>query len=90
MCAQLSRIRDLGPGALPCRPAIYPLEFVNIWNKNNGQRLSTYVIYGEPGSRCCVLNGAAARACEEGDEVIISAVEFVNGPHEIAGRSRGC
>ena len=71
-----------------CRAAgIYPLEFVNIWNKNNGQRLSTYVIYGEPGSRCCVLNGAAARACEEGDEVIISAVEFVNGPHEIAGRS---
>ncbi len=38
---------------------IYPLEFVNIWNKNSGQRISTYVIYGEAGSRCCILNGAA-------------------------------
>src|SRR3954453_15238075 len=43
---------------------IYPLEFVEIWNKHSGARLSTYVIYGEPGSRCCVLNGAAARTCQ--------------------------
>ena len=42
---------------------IYPLEFVEIWNKNNGARFSTYVIYGEPHSRFCVLNGAAALNC---------------------------
>lgn len=40
---------------------ILPMEFVEIWNKNSGARTSTYVIFGEPGSRCCVLNGAAAR-----------------------------
>ena len=31
---------------------IYPLEFVYIWNKNNGERISTYVLVGEKGSRC--------------------------------------
>lgn len=52
---------------------IYPLEFVDIWNKANGARLSTYVIFGEEGSRCCILNGAAARLCQPGDEVIVAA-----------------
>lgn len=56
---------------------IFPLEFVYVWNKNNGQRISTYVIYGESGSRCCILNGAAARSCQAGDEVIICAVEYL-------------
>ena len=65
---------------------IYTLEFVNIWNKNSGQRISTYVIYGEAGSRCCILNGAAARTCQQGDELIISAVEYVNGPGDIYSR----
>ncbi len=56
---------------------IYPLEFVEIWNKNSGARISTYVIFGEPGSRCCVLNGAAARTCQKGDEVIIAASQSI-------------
>ncbi|MGY3408289.1 hypothetical protein ACVWZV_004402 [Bradyrhizobium sp. GM5.1] len=30
---------------------ILPMEFVEIWNKNSGARISTYVIFGEPGSR---------------------------------------
>ena len=55
---------------------IMPLEFVYIWNKNSGARISTYVIYGERGSRCCVLNGAAARTCQRGDQVIITAVRY--------------
>ena len=55
---------------------IFPLEFVEIWNKNNGARFSTYVIYGEADSRCCVLNGAAARNCQKGDEIIIAAYTF--------------
>ncbi|MDI5929530.1 aspartate 1-decarboxylase [Rhizobium leguminosarum] len=50
---------------------ILPMEFVEIWNKNSGERISTYVILGERGSRCCVLNGAAARTCQPGDQVII-------------------
>ncbi len=55
------------------RAGLYPTEFVEIWNKNSGARLTTYVIYGAAGSRCCVLNGAAARTCQVGDELIIAA-----------------
>jgi aspartate 1-decarboxylase len=54
-----------------------PLEFVDIWNKNSGARISTYVIYGERGSRCCVLNGAAARTCQVGDQIIVCSSDFV-------------
>lgn len=56
---------------------LYPTEFVDIWNKNSGARLSTYVIFGAPGSGCCVLNGAAARTCQVGDELIIAATAEV-------------
>lgn len=58
---------------------ILPLEFVEIWNKNSGARLSTYVILGERGSRCCILNGAAARTCQKGDELIICSSVYLEG-----------
>ncbi|MDR0881662.1 MAG: aspartate 1-decarboxylase [Candidatus Adiutrix sp.] len=71
-----------------CRLAgLYPLEFVYIWNKNNGQRLSTYIIPGVPGSRCCILNGAAARCCQKGDEVIICAVDYLLNPDDLTAHS---
>ncbi|WP_027170087.1 aspartate 1-decarboxylase [Mesorhizobium sp. WSM3224] len=57
---------------------ILPMEFVDIWNKNSGARISTYVILGERGSRCCILNGAAARTCQPGDQVIICNSVYVN------------
>jgi len=57
---------------------ILPLEFVDIWNKNSGARIQTYVILGERGSKCCVLNGSAARSCAPGDQVIVAAREFIN------------
>ena len=63
---------------------IYPLEFVEIWNKTTGARISTYVIYGEAGSRCCILNGAAARTCHAGDELIIAASDYIE-PGQLAG-----
>lgn len=56
---------------------IVPMEFVDIWNRHSGARLSTYVIHGERGSRCCILNGAAARTCQVGDAVIICASAFM-------------
>lgn len=56
---------------------IHPLEFVEIWNKQSAARISTYVIYGAAGSRCCILNGAAARTCQVGDEVIIAASTYI-------------
>jgi len=60
-----------------CRRAgLDPLEFVEIWNKNSGARISTYVLYGLAGSRCCILNGAAARTCQIGDEVIIASATY--------------
>ena len=58
---------------------ILPLEFVDVWNKHSGARLSTYVILGERGSRCCVVNGAAARTCQPGDELIICSSIYLDG-----------
>jgi aspartate 1-decarboxylase len=60
------------------RAGILPLEFVEIWNKHSGARLSTYVILGERGSRCCVVNGAAARTCQPGDELIICSSIYLD------------
>jgi aspartate 1-decarboxylase len=54
---------------------ILPLQEVEIWNVSNGNRLSTYVLLGEPGSGVICLNGAAAHLCEPGDFVIIAAYE---------------
>ncbi|MER8804847.1 aspartate 1-decarboxylase [Mesorhizobium sp. M0998] len=62
---------------------ILPMEFVEIWNKATGARISTYVIYGERGSRCCVLNGAAARTCQIGDEIIVCSSAYIE-EHQIA------
>jgi len=50
---------------------IYPYEKVDIYNVSNGERFSTYVIPGEPGSGEICLNGAAARKVQKGDVVII-------------------
>lgn len=50
---------------------ILPNEKVQIVNNNNGARLETYVIEGEPGSGVICLNGAAARLVQPGDSVII-------------------
>lgn len=55
---------------------IMPMEFVEIWNKHSGARISTYVIYGERGSKTCVLNGAAARTCQPGDQIIICSSDY--------------
>jgi aspartate 1-decarboxylase len=63
---------------------ILPLEFVEIWNKHSGARISTYVILGERGSKCCVVNGAAARTCQRGDELIICSSIYVPS-EKIAG-----
>ncbi|MCI0466328.1 MAG: aspartate 1-decarboxylase [Beijerinckiaceae bacterium] len=56
---------------------ILPLEFVEVWNKHSGARISTYVILGERGSRCCIVNGAAARTCQPGDELIICSSIYI-------------
>jgi aspartate 1-decarboxylase len=50
---------------------LLPYEKVQVVNITNGSRLETYTIPGEPGSRVCCLNGAAARLTQVGDRIII-------------------
>lgn len=50
---------------------LVPYERVEIYDCNNGNRLSTYVIHGKDGQIC--LNGAAARLVHAGDLVIIAS-----------------
>ncbi len=46
-------------------------EKVDIYNIDNGERFSTYIIDGEQGDMC--LNGAAARKVQKGDKIIVVA-----------------
>ncbi len=59
-----------------------PYERVDIWNCSNGNRLSTYVIEGEPGGGQICINGAAAHLMKPGDLVIIAS--WANVPDEEA------
>lgn len=56
---------------------ILPGELVQVVNVNNGSRFETYVIAARAGSGSCVLNGAAARLGEVGDEVIVMALVWL-------------
>ena len=53
-------------------------ERVQVLNINNGARMETYVIEGEPDSGIICLNGAAARWAVPGDKVIIIAYCLVD------------
>ena len=46
-------------------------EQIELYNVNNGERFSTYVIKGKRGSGEISLNGAAARRVQLGDLMII-------------------
>ena len=53
------------------RANILEFEKVDIYNITNGERFSTYVIYGEKAE--IGLNGAAARRVHKGDLIIIAS-----------------
>jgi aspartate 1-decarboxylase len=53
-------------------------EKVLIVDKDNGNRLETYIIKGARGSGVICLNGAAARLVEEGDELIIMSFALMD------------
>lgn len=55
------------------RAGILVHEKVQVVNINNGTRLETYTIPGERGSGAIVVNGAAARLAQTGDQLIIIA-----------------
>lgn len=46
-------------------------EQIELYNINNGERFSTYIIPAPPGSGAISLNGAAARKAQVGDLLII-------------------
>jgi len=50
---------------------ILPFEQVHVLDIDNGARLQTYAIEGEPGSGAICVNGAAAHLISAGDRVII-------------------
>ncbi len=49
-----------------------PYEKVAIYDINNGERFSTYIIKGKRNSGIICLNGAAARKVAKGDLIIIA------------------
>lgn len=53
-------------------------ERVYIVDNNNGERLDTYTIAGEPDSGVICLNGAAARKVQKGDIVIIMSYAMMD------------
>lgn len=53
-------------------------EKVQVVNLNNGERLETYVIKGEAGSKIFSLNGAAARKAEVGDKLFIISYAMID------------
>jgi aspartate 1-decarboxylase len=65
--AELMAAADLLPG-----------EQVAIVDIDNGNRLETYVIEGEPGSGVIGINGAAARLVQPGDLIIVISYMVVD------------
>ncbi|MDD4494514.1 MAG: aspartate 1-decarboxylase [Eubacteriales bacterium] len=57
---------------------LLPNERVQVVDIDNGARLETYVIEGEPESGVICLNGAAARLVQVGDKVIIISYCWVD------------
>lgn len=49
----------------------HPLQQIEIYNIDNGERFATYIIHGQPGE--IGLNGAAARRVQKGDKLILCA-----------------
>ena len=57
---------------------IFENEKVTVLNKNNGERLDTYVITGSRGSGEICMNGPAARKTSVGDIIIIMSYAMID------------
>ena len=68
------------------RGAIYEFEQVQIYDINNGNRLTTYAIKAPRGSGTISINGAAAHLARKGDLVIIASYSVLD-EHEAAKHS---
>lgn len=56
---------------------IYEFEQVQIYDINNGNRLTTYAIKAQRGSGTISINGAAAHLAKKGDLVIIASYSML-------------
>ena len=52
---------------------LVPFEKVEVYDVDNGNRFSTYLIEGEKGRGACCVNGAAARLVEVGLKLIVAS-----------------
>jgi len=50
-----------------------PFERVEVYDVDNGERFSTYLIPGEPGSGICCVNGAAAPKTAADHKIILAS-----------------
>jgi len=50
-----------------------PYERIDVYDVDNANRFSTYLIQGRPGSGECCVNGAAARLVGMGDKLILAS-----------------
>ena len=50
-----------------------PFEKVDVYDVDNGERFSTYLLPGEPNSGICCVNGAAAHKTARGNRIILAA-----------------
>lgn len=60
-----------------CKEAnLKEFEKVDVYNITNGERFTTYVIYGQKGE--IQINGAAARLCQKGDIIIVVSYAMID------------
>ncbi len=65
-----------------------PSDAVEIANCRNGERFETYILRGQPGSKACEINGAAAHLVEVGDPIIIMHYALMTDEEYRAHRPR--
>ena len=51
---------------------MHSFEKIDVYDIENGERFSTYLIPGEPDSGICCVNGAAARKTAPGNRIILA------------------
>jgi len=64
--------------ALMNAAGMVPYERIDVYNCENGERFSTYLITGRAGSGEVCVNGAAARLASPGDRVIIASYASIH------------
>jgi aspartate 1-decarboxylase len=55
-----------------------PYEQIDIYNCNNGARITTYAIPLNPGSKCIQVNGAACHHFSVGDKIIVVSYQHID------------